>query len=72
MAKVPKSAAELHALIWDHLGVPVSNRQAGQIKIYRLDQTWRAMSTVQAADPDFRNNVISVSIFLSEKYDLIE
>ena len=71
MAKISKNAAELHALIWDHLGVPPSNRRAGQIEVYPLNDTWRARSTVLTADPDFRNNVIAISIMLSEKYDLV-
>lgn len=72
MAKIKKSPAELHALLWDHLGVPASNRGPGQFKIYPMNDTWRAMSTAPAADNDFRNNVIAISIILSEKYDLAQ
>lgn len=72
MSKIPKYSAELHALIWDQLAVPPSNRRAGDIKLYRLNDTWRAMSTIQSADPDFRNKVIAASILLSERYDLVD
>ena len=72
MAKTPKNAAELHALIWDHLGVPPSNRRSGHIEVYPMNETWRAKSAIQTADTDFCNNVIAISIMLSEKYDLVQ
>lgn len=52
--------------------MPTNNCRAEDIKIYRLDDSWRAKVTTATANSDFQNNVISISILLSKQYDLAE
>jgi hypothetical protein len=71
MAKVRKTAKELKALI---MTVAAKDRpwpQSISVHIYPMNETWRAMvGYSDAAYDDCRNNVVALSIALSEKYDL--
>jgi hypothetical protein len=70
MAKQGKTARELQVLVSEWLGMPFGDHRSEQIKILALNDTWRAMSARHDDQPDFRNNVISASILLSERYTL--
>lgn len=70
MAKQQKTARELQLLVSEWLGIPPEDHRSEQIKIFALKDTWRAMSARHDDHPDFRNDVISASILLSERYSL--
>jgi hypothetical protein len=70
MAKQQKTARELQLLVSEWLGIQPGDHRSEQIKIFALKDTWRAMSARHDDHPDFRNDVISASILLSERYTL--
>jgi hypothetical protein len=70
MAKQQKTARELRLLVSEWLGMPPGDQRSEQIKIFALNDTWRAMSARHDDHPDFRNDVIAASILLSEHYIL--
>jgi hypothetical protein len=70
MAKQQRTVHELQLLVSEWLGMPKGDSRANSIKIFPLSDTWRAMSARHDDDPTFRNDVISASILLAERYSL--
>ena len=71
MAKIRKTAKELEALVKQAASKVGPWPRNMSVHVYPLNETWRAIvGYSDAAQDDYRNNVVALSIGLCEKYDL--